>query len=445
MDWGRDMIRFMKQLSNDRRGNAIVLTAAALPLLIGSAGLATDTIQWTVWKRQIQRAADGAALAGVRGLVAGQTPVASCAPNSSVGRDLEINNHVLLGNDNTSCTAENSPSNGPWSGDPNAVRVTLSVQRQLGFSSMFLSTPPTITAQATATVVATGEYCVISLEETNATGLTYQGNATVDMGCGMATNSRGTSAVSATGSAVVTATPIAAVGGIPDSSVFAEGTVIQPYSSPQNDPFADIDPPTDFPAGNCPNFRVGSNETKSALIENVDYKAMTGGYYCMGDMTLNGNVVLAPGVYVLDGGSLSIGSQANVTCTGCTFVFTSRTAETNPQSIGGIKNINGGATIAMTAPLTGTYAGILMYQDRRAPIQSGNQSNQINGNSSSTYEGAFYFPSQRILFNGTSGMTTACVQVVGRQVAFSGNTSISNVCPVGGARAFDATTIKLVA
>ena len=49
----------------DRRGNALVIAGAALPLLVGAAGLATDTIQWTLWKRQLQRAADSAAIAGV--------------------------------------------------------------------------------------------------------------------------------------------------------------------------------------------------------------------------------------------------------------------------------------------------------------------------------------------------------------------------------------------
>jgi hypothetical protein len=261
----------------------------------------------------------------------------------------------------------------------------------------------------------------------------------------MATNSRGTSAVNAGGAAAITASPIAAVGGIPSSSVFTEGTVIQPYSSPQPDPFANIDPPTSFPNASCPNFRVNSGETKTSLTANTDYRAMSGGYYCVGDMTLNGNVTLPSGVYVLDRGSLSIGAQANVTCNGCTFVFTSRTAETNPQSIGGIQNINGGATITMTASNSGTYSGILMYQDRRAPLQNGNQTNQINGNSSSTYEGGFYFPSQRVQFSGNSGMTTNCVQLVARQVTFIGNTHISNVCPTSGASAFDATTIRLVA
>ena len=46
------MRNFMTNIWNDKRGNAMIIAAAALPLLIGSAGLATDTIQWALWKRQ---------------------------------------------------------------------------------------------------------------------------------------------------------------------------------------------------------------------------------------------------------------------------------------------------------------------------------------------------------------------------------------------------------
>jgi Flp pilus assembly protein TadG len=164
----------MKQLWNDRRGNALVLTAATLPLLHRVGRPCTDTIQWTVWKRQIQRAADGGALAGVRGLVAGQTPL----PHARrIRRSAATSRSTIM-----CCSATTTPTasprirraSGPWASDPNAVRVTLSVQRRLGFSSIVPRKPPTITAQATATVVATGEYCVISLENTNATGLTFK-------------------------------------------------------------------------------------------------------------------------------------------------------------------------------------------------------------------------------------------------------------------------------
>ena len=59
------MIGFFKKLWRDKRGNALVIAAAALPLVLGSAGLASDTIEWALWKRQLQRAADSAAIAGV--------------------------------------------------------------------------------------------------------------------------------------------------------------------------------------------------------------------------------------------------------------------------------------------------------------------------------------------------------------------------------------------
>ena len=46
---------------------------------------------------------------------------------------------------------------------------------------------------------------------------------------------------------------------------------------------------------------------------------------------------------------------------------------------------------------------MMLYQDRRAPNVNGNP-NVFNGNSSSTLEGALYFPSQEINYVGTTGM-----------------------------------------
>ncbi|HEX3677283.1 MAG TPA: pilus assembly protein TadG-related protein, partial [Sphingomicrobium sp.] len=65
------MFSFLKKLWRDRRGNALIIAGAALPLIVGSAGLASDTIQWALWKRQLQRVADSAAEAGAYAKVAG--------------------------------------------------------------------------------------------------------------------------------------------------------------------------------------------------------------------------------------------------------------------------------------------------------------------------------------------------------------------------------------
>jgi len=44
---------WLKRLWASERGNVLVLGAVTLPLLMGSAGLAVDSIQATLWKRQL--------------------------------------------------------------------------------------------------------------------------------------------------------------------------------------------------------------------------------------------------------------------------------------------------------------------------------------------------------------------------------------------------------
>src|SRR5687768_3527836 len=84
------MIPYFKRLWRDRRGNALILAGAAMPLLIGSVGLATDTIQWALWKRQLQRAADSAAFAGAYARFQDKSS------SDAVTRDLTNNNHLWV-------------------------------------------------------------------------------------------------------------------------------------------------------------------------------------------------------------------------------------------------------------------------------------------------------------------------------------------------------------
>ena len=53
------MIGFIRKLLRDRRGNVLAIACADHAAgRSDAAGLATDTIEWTLWKRQLQRAAD---------------------------------------------------------------------------------------------------------------------------------------------------------------------------------------------------------------------------------------------------------------------------------------------------------------------------------------------------------------------------------------------------
>src|SRR3546814_15715439 len=67
----------LRVLRKGKRGNGVVLTAAAMPVLIGGAGLGVDVTQWYLWQRELQMSVDAAALAGAYSKVQGKSYDAS--------------------------------------------------------------------------------------------------------------------------------------------------------------------------------------------------------------------------------------------------------------------------------------------------------------------------------------------------------------------------------
>ena len=438
------MISSFKRLWRDRRGNSLAIAGAALPLVLGSAGLASDTIQWTLWKRQLQRAADSAAMAGVYAKASGNavgtcTDIANATYANPVAYEVKKNLKLKIP---PTCTVTNPPASGTYSADANAVRVSLEVQRKLSFSGLFMSSAPTIRTTAIATIVPSGTYCARALINQPQTGIDATGSTVVDLRCGMFTNSTSMTAAVATGNASVTATPIAAVGGIPASNNWGTGTVLQPFSLAEDDPFANVPTPTPNSCNPFSSYDTGNNNKPNSPV--VDLSAQTG-TICIkensGSLTIQGDIILGAATYVLDATSLNMNTNgASLKCNGCTIILTSSTAATDPGSIGSV-NINGGE-LDLIAPATGPYKGIMIYQDRRAELDNGVL---INGNSDSHLEGAFYLPRALMTFNGTAGMTTSCMQLVAWRLKFTGNSSISNTCPTGsGASAFVGKRIRLV-
>src|SRR6266567_6380953 len=216
------MISWYKKLWRSKRGNVLAIAAACFPLFLGAAGLATDTIQWTLWKRQLQRAADSAAISGVYDRINDANATTNTA--TAVAHDLTLNLHTFyslkngLSDCSGTCQITYPADNGSTT---DQVQVTVRIQQPLTFSSIFLSTAPTITATATAaSVPGTGEYCVVSLENNaSKSGITIGGNSNISMDCGMISNSPASNSALSNGtSSQVTATTIAAVGGVMSSN-----------------------------------------------------------------------------------------------------------------------------------------------------------------------------------------------------------------------------------
>jgi len=212
----------LRTLLADTRGNVLVLSALAMPLMIGAAGLAMDTVL-TLIQRQMQRQADSAALAGA--LARAQGAAAASAANSSITRDRQVSLSKTP-------VIENAPTAGSYAGNTGAVRVIIESTQTQVFSDMFRRKPPTLRVEATAASMTNGNYCVVSLEKSSAVGVTMQGSAGIDMGCGLATNSKGVPAVTTGGASTVKVSHVAAVGGLKSSVNYAANTVLLPYASP---------------------------------------------------------------------------------------------------------------------------------------------------------------------------------------------------------------------
>ncbi len=426
------MRKLFRKLWNDDRGNALIIAGAALPLLVGSAGLATDTIHWTLWKRELQRAADSAAIAGVYDRLQ-----ANSTANTEVAvlHDLALNNHTGV-IDGVAIEFEDTYPKVSFPADDGdkakQVQVELAVRKVLPFSSLFMSEAPLIRAAATAaSVPGSDEFCVVSLE-TNAknTGIIISGNAGIQMDCSFMSNSPSANSAYAKGSAEVYAKSVAAVGGIQESTNWHVESY-DPYSPAVDDPFANVTPsPNDMKcAGKWKaqgNSQVWENEVLNENTNFDDAKDSNGNKAnCWSSMSVGSNTTLnlPSGTYYINGGDAFI--QGNLNCTGCTIVLTNKS--TSPTATIGQFKVNASSEINISAP-TGAndyYKGIAIYQDRRA--KDGPSSvNKINGNSNSVITGALYFPNQELQYNGTGNTSASCTLYVSRRIDFSGNSVTLN-------------------
>ena len=411
------MFKFLKKLWRDRRGNALVIAGAALPMVVGAAGLATDTIQWTLWKRQLQRAADSAAIAGVyeRESANGATTTV----DSTVSHDLDLNLHTFYGlttghaNCSGKCTLA-FPAD--TSVETDQVTVTIALQQRLPFSSFFLSTPPIITATATAaSIPAGGDACIEALDTTSATGVTFSGNAAIEMpDCDIFSNTSGTNSAIGRGSAAVTANSVGGVGGIQQSNNFTVNAY-RPYSPALSDPYSTVNPdPSDM---HC---------TAAALTATTDFGTLASGTNCFSSLSVGSNKTLnipasySGPIYINGGGD---DFKGTFSCASCTIVLTN--TDTSSTATIGTLSTNASANVNITAPTSGTYKGLAIMQDRRAATCTGN-CNTINGNSSSLVTGAIYFPNQEVWYNGTGTTTATCTMFVAKRITFTGNSGTSN-------------------
>lgn len=379
----------LRKFLRSRRGNVAVITALAAPVLIAFCGLGADTGYWFYRQRDLQGAADIAAYNGAVALENnGSLSVIQSASTTGASTNGWNSGQGAI-------TVNTPPTSGPNQND-HSVEVLLTENENRFFSAIVSTGTIPIAVRAVATYDQTQSACMLGLNRSKADTVQFWGNAQADFqGCNIVSDSSSSRAFSVGGAANITAPCVDAVGGdyVTATLTLTSCSSVKTKSPYIYDPYANVGAPS---VGPCSG---GDGSTQ--------------GTYC-GGLSYSGTVALAAGVYVINGGTLKINANANLTGTGITFYLTN----------GATLQINGNAQMDLSAPTSGPYAGLLFYGDRT----QASATNTINGNASSLMTGAIYFPSQQVSFLGNFSGSSGCMQVVADTIYYTGSATFSTNC-----------------
>lgn len=218
-----------------------------------------------------------------------------------------------------------------------------------------------------------GDGCIYTLGRSGQ-GMTINGSANLTApGCSIFDNSASSDAATINGSAKMVARSINIVGGyrgMPNAYSPTPTTGVAPIS----DPLANIPEPTipDHCAAN-PHF----SGSVSHVLSPGCYNGLT--------VSGSGNLTLEPGLYIING-SISFSGSRIVSGTGVTFYTT------------GTTDVSGSRVLMLSAPTSGTYNGLLLFQSR-----SDFRAMSFSGSTGSDVRGIIYAPKAALTYSGSPG------------------------------------------
>jgi hypothetical protein len=194
-------------------------------------------------------------------------------------------------------------------------------------------------------------------------------------------------------------------------------------------------------------------------VSNCNY-VFTGGVQVDGGSTLN----FCPGTYYIDGGTLSLqgGAILNApptanttppmsstlcgtnTTGGVTIILMNHTTGGNPANI----NFTANSIVNMTAPTSGTYSGVALFQERTTCSGNSTQcANSLDGGGTQNIQGAIYMPNNSVDFQGgasSGSLKATCTQLFAYKINFSGNSNLYTTCGSAGTKTVYVTSSQLV-
>jgi hypothetical protein len=450
-----------RRLWRDESGS-VMSFLVVVPVLMGAVAIGVETGELYRTKRQMQSAADDAALAGSIDRLAAKNNTTITA----TARYEAQRNGFQDGVNSVSVTVNAAPT-GPYASIPGAVEVVITKPQSFGFgvtSGNFTMRARSVAAQGSySSTTSSPEGCLVALTPANEQGVSFTSFNNFDSDCTIISNG------TATGTGSSASVYLANFNNATLKQVWTRGSYAAasynhvtptPANAQQNQTTAVVDPYASLPTPS-----PGACTYNPFSAPGGDSITLSPGVYC-GGLTISSynNVYFTHGIYYIANGDLYISSVNNVSCSDCTSgagvtVVLTQTSG-NSADIGGVR-ISSDNNVTLNAPVPCSvpnppancmanplYPGVLFYQDRRATTGTMTSTPKIFTISSlntATLTGAIYFPNNRIdisSLNNSGSSTTGCTVWIGRYVKFSSynNNYIAGCDTIGTSRPAIITT-----
>lgn len=371
------VMSFLEKLANARAGNVTIIFGLAFIPMVLSVGAAVDYSRAISTKMRLQQATDTAALA-----ISRRTDLTQPG-RRQLAADIVITNLGVLGGDSALSISETEPSQGVY-------RVTATANVATAFMKLVNLNSVAVTAKATAGSGASTNpisVCLLALSKTASPGLLANSNVKINApSCQIHVASTGNPAATFNSGDNFNV-----------SKLCVAGTQILNNNGPMSALKTGCTVASDPFAGNLPAVTVGA-----CTVNSQNYSGnvtLSPGVYC-GNFNFNGTgtVTFNSGLYVIKGANWNMNSGWTMNGAGVSFYF----ADTSYMQI------NSGVVANLTAPTSGTYANILMFE----PAGLANSSFSINGQAGHSFQGLIYLPSRNITFNSMSNVTSESLTIV---------------------------------
>jgi hypothetical protein len=398
------MRRFARFFSTGEgeRGQAVVLVGLVMTAMLMGVGLAVDAGQVYSARRTMQEAADAGAYAGAVAIYQGGN--SSQAVAAAVA-DVTRNGYVNGGDGGlTYVTVNHPPTGGAHAGDVKYVEVIVGTQvRTALLPAQSQLNHVRVRGVAGAEPLNNG-YAIMALDRGNtpdAMNVELGGNVTVD-GAGILVNSTNTEAADNQGTGNITV--VAPFG--TDVAGGVEGSWPNPNpGAPQKpDPFAG------YPKPNTDGMTVYTS-LPPAPPSTPPTITLNPGIYTVPIQAAGGTtIVLNSGIYIVKAGINGTGNADLRSGAGGVFIF--NTTMNYPDSGGTCASVKlaGNASSSLAPLTTGTYAGLLFYQDPACTAEF-----VIAGNGVLSASGTIYLPNAAFRMDGNNATLTGS-QLVAKTV-----------------------------